>query len=136
MKHNDLSNKVSPRILLVAEDALIFQRQKPKKKASPVDGWVLHEMMVRQILWLFHKKDVNIEVVTYLGDEFGEALAEWLDDEGVPVAKVWSTTPGALARNIAYMPDLAAVYDANAERWLSYGSFGRYLERVQDFGDF
>jgi hypothetical protein len=92
--------------------------------------------MVRRILWLFHKKDVHIEIVTYLGDEFAEALADWLDDEQVPVSRVWSTTPERLARGIAYMPDLHTVYDPEASRWLSYGSKGKYLTDVNQVGDF
>jgi hypothetical protein len=135
MKNNDLSNSVSPRIVLVAENALIYQREK-SKKGRPVSGWVLYDDMVKRILWLFHKKDVHIEVVTYLGDDFAEALAEWLDDEMVPVSRVWSTTPGALARNIAYMPDLACVYDPDPSRWLSYGSFGRFINDINQLGEF
>ena len=92
--------------------------------------------MVRRILWLFFKKNLNIEVVTYLGDDFAEELAEWLDDEMVPVSRVWSTTPDALSRNIAYMPDLHTVYDPDPERWLAYGSKGRFISDINMLGDF
>jgi hypothetical protein len=134
MKNGDLSNRVSARILLVAEGALIYQVNKKGKRFR--DRWALHDLMMRQILWLFHKKDINVEVVTYLGDEFAENLAEWLDDEMVPVSRVWSTSPATLARNIAYMPDLACVYDPDPERWLTYGSFGRYITDATQVGDF
>jgi hypothetical protein len=134
MKNNDLSNKASPRILLVAENALVYQVDKKGKRIR--DNWALYTDMVKRILWLFHKKDVHIEVVTYLGDKFAEELADWLDDEMVPVSRVWSTSPGALARNIAYMPDLACVYDPDPERWLTYGSFGRFIDDINQLGDF
>lgn len=131
--NNDLSNKVSPRILLVAEGALIFQRSKKGKTIR--QQWVIYDMMVRRILWLFHQKDIGIEIVTYLGDEFAEELAEWLDDEMVPVARVWSTTPQRLQRNIAYMPDLAYVYDPDPERWLTYGGKGCFIQDINQLGN-
>jgi hypothetical protein len=134
MKNNDLSSSVTPRILLVAEGALIYSVNTKAKRFR--QQWALYDLMVRRILWLFHQKDVRIEIVTYLGDEIAEQLAEWLDDEMVPVSRVWSTSPESLARGIAYMPDLALVYDAEAERWLTYGAKGRYLTDVGQFGEF
>jgi hypothetical protein len=107
-----------------------------KKGKKISDQWKLYDLMVRRILWLFFKKNLNIEVVTYLGDDFAEELAEWLDDEMVPVSRVWSTTPDALARNIAYMPDLHTVYDPDPERWLAYGSKGRFISDINMLGDF
>lgn len=143
MQNGDLSNRVSPRVLLVFEGALGFcTDQKKFDKAiarkswgRSVRFWELNELMVRKILWLFHKKDVRTEVVTFLPAQFADELAEWLDEMDLPVHRVWSTTPEALGRQIAYMPDLACVYDPEPRRWLAYGAKGRFLTSVSQLGE-
>jgi len=145
MDKGDLSNKVSPRCLLVFEGALAFCTNEAKSskliakrrdEKALKEYWVLNEHLCRRILWLFHKKDITFEVVTFLGQQFAVELRYWLDSLDIPVHRVWATTPAALGRNIAYMPDLAFVYDPEPERWLMYGTKGVFLSDVNQVGDF
>lgn len=145
MEKGDLSNKVSPRILLVFEGALGFCRNETKAARLYRKGrhqqalneyWLLNETMVHRILWLFHKKDITFEVVTFLGHEFAVELKYWLDSLDIPVHRVWETTPTNLGRSIAYMPDLSYVYDPDPERWLMYGAKGVFLQDVNQIGSF
>lgn len=142
MLNGDLSNQVSARILLVFEGALGFctDEKRFSKAASrgnwerAIGYWELNELMMRRILWLFHKKDVHTEVVTFL-EGFGDEIAELLETHDLPVHRVWSTTPEHLGRQIAYMPDLACVYDPEPQRWLMYGGKGRFLTSAAQVGD-
>jgi hypothetical protein len=143
MEHGDLSNKVSPRILLVFENAMGFCTDRAKfdkavkrKHWDAASGlWDFNELMMRQILWLFWKKDVRTEVVTFLPGEFADLLLLRFDEIDLPIHRVWSTTPESLGRQIAYMPDLACVYDPEPSRWLMYGSKGRFLQHAAQLGE-
>lgn len=143
MEHGDLSNKVSPRVLLVFENAVGFcidrtQFEKELKRKHwdrALSYWDFNELMLRQILWLFHKKDVRTEVVTFLPAGFADVLMLGFDKIDLPIHRVWSTTPENLGRQIAYMPDLACVYDPEPARWLMYGSKGRFLTHAGQLGE-
>ena len=91
--------------------------------------------MVRQVLWLFHRKDVSTEIVTFLHPDFATEVKYLLDVNDIPVHRVWATTPENLGRQIAYMPDLACVYDPEPERWLMYGGKGRFLTSATQLGE-
>lgn len=142
MKHGDLSSRISPRILLVAEGALIgladdkmFDKWVARRRwDKAVECWFINELMARQILYLYWKKDVNIELVTFIGQEFCDALRTRMERESIPVSMVWFTTPTILARRIAYMPDLSSIYDPDPDRWLLYGSKGRYIQKESQLG--
>jgi hypothetical protein len=143
MLNGDLDNKVSPRLLLVFEGALGIKTDGPgfdravrkHRWAQVMDCWELNELMARRLLWLYYNRDVNYEIVTFLGDDFARELSLWINDVGLPVHRVWATTPDKLGRTIAYMPDLACVYDPEPTRWLMYGGKGRFLERVSQIGE-
>jgi len=143
MKGGDLSNEVTPRILLVWEGALGFcsddrKYQKAVRKGQwdkAITYWYLNDMMVRRIDWLFYKKNVRIEVVTFTSDDLAGEIAGLLDGENVPVSRVWYTTPEILSRKIAYMPDLAVVYDPEPHRWAAYGAKGRFITGVNQLGE-
>lgn len=143
MLHGDLSNRVSPRIVLVFESALGFCSDDRKfarhwghgRWDKAAQFWDLNELCARRLLWLYHKRDLNIEVVTFLGpQEWADAINEELLSE-LPLHRVWATTAVDLGRKIAYMPDLAMVYDPDPARWLMYGGKGRFLTSVHQIGE-
>lgn len=144
MQYGDLSNQVSPRILLIFEGSLGYLADVDRRKYAKVVRrgrwdlavryWHFNEMYVRQILWLYHKRNVNVEIVTFLGEDFAGELAARLDEEKIVVHDVWASTPTMLARQIPYMPDLSQVYDPEPDRWLTYGSKGTYIRSHTQLG--
>ena len=134
----DLSNKPAPKVLLVFEgavgfctDSKRFERMMKKEKWAPaMECWQPNELMIRRILYLFHKKNITFEVVTFLPDRFAAHLREWLDDLDVPIHRVWSSTPDKLARALSYMPDVLHVYDPDPSRFMRYGSKGSWLQDI------
>jgi hypothetical protein len=142
MHKGDLSNEVIPRILLVFEGAVGYlpdERKKAFDKAmskrhwdDAVALWELNDLMLRKIWDIMFRQHRDLDIITYLGKEFADMLAARLDEEDVPVRSVWATTPAILARKIALMPDVAAIYDPDPEHQFTYGSKGRVLQSVHD----
>lgn len=144
MERGDISNEAAPRILLVFEGALGFlpdtklkDYQRALRKHSwddAVSCWDLSEIMMRKILDLVLRRNLAVEVVTFISQPFADMLAARLDEEDVPVRRVWYSTPGRLSRRLAYMPDVAAVYDADEAHVFTYGSKGRLLTGADQLG--
>lgn len=137
MQGGDISNEVTPRLLVVFEGLIgVLPPQAARREAIArkmhqwsyaVSYWEIHEGIGKAIwdqVWRFHR---HIDVVTFLGKGFAEALEARLDDEQLPTGRVLSTTPDRLARQIASMPDVAAVYDPEPTRRFRYGGKGRHI---------
>jgi hypothetical protein len=145
MQKGDLSNEVIPRILLVFEnavgwlpDANIKAHAKARAKQHWEDAvacWDLNELMLRKIWDVTFRKSITVEVVTFLGAGFADCLAARLDEEDVPVHRVWATTPAQLARKITFMPDVAKIYDPDEAHVFTYGAKGCVLTDVHQLGE-
>lgn len=140
MDKGDISNEVSPRLVVVFEGmlgilpersgaGLLTQVRKFRSKQGQakraVSDYEINEPLgavIWDTVWRFR---YSVDVVTYLGEDFAEALTERLDFEGLPIGRVWADDPMRLARRIAHMPDLAAIYDN--ENHLMFGGKGRTL---------
>lgn len=136
MQGGDISNYVSPRLVCVFEGLIGLLPdtkaraqeavyRKAKRWARAARTYEVNEEMAKHIWDVYSRTDYSIDVVTYLGDDMAEAIAEVLDDERLPIGRVFATTPDQLARRIAHMPDLAAIYDPNPSHRFTYGSKGR-----------
>lgn len=145
MKNNDLSDSVIPCILLVFEGSLgILEKENEKEfhRAfthgwwdQAVSCWTFHELMSAKVWDVHARKGVAIEIVTFIGEAFGSALGQRIDAENLPVRRAWGTTVHQLARKMAYMPDLAAIYDPEPSRQFTWGGKGRVLQSVNQFGE-
>lgn len=145
MLNGDLSNVVTPRLVLVFEGSLGFL---PPDKVTEFNKlgsagqwnqavlcWDLHELMCRKIWDVTVRQSFQLEVVTYVGPpEFAESLQERFDDEGLPISRTTASTPARMARRLSYAPDIAYVYDANRDHAFTYGAKGRYLSDVNQLG--
>lgn len=141
MERGDISNEVVPRLVVAFEGMLGILPEKPKERTlltwprragkrqaqakRTVDAYDINDALARVIWDTTWRHKYSVDVVTYLGDDAVEALEARLDAEGLPIGRVWATTPERLARRLPYMPDVAAVFDN--EHHLIYGSKGRTL---------
>lgn len=136
MYKNDLSNRMMPRLVVVFEGAVgVVPDEKAKdyhkiisrRKVSDMDWWHaikcydLNNLILSKILDLHWRKDINVSVVTWLGEGAALAISERLDDEGIP-AGVFASTPVKLARELVYRPDIIAVYDPDPDHVFTYPS--------------
>ena len=148
MYKGDISNVVQPRVLLVFEGALGFIAGDAVEEFNALasegmwgeawDQWTLNEQMMGKIWQVVQKQSIQVSVVTLIvpqeySEVAGRGLQESLDSHGLPVSRVLAMPSKRLARELAYMPDVAAVYDANLDSWAMFGRKGKALTNVNDF---
>lgn len=146
MLKGNLSNVVQPRVLLVFEGALghisgsdVKEFNRLASAGDWFDAWSLwdiNEGMAGKIWQVTQKLFIQVSLVSFVAPEDGEAsygLQELMDKHGLPISEVISWSPKRLARELAYMPDVACVYDANPESWAMFGRKGRALTNINDF---
>jgi hypothetical protein len=130
----DISNGFQPCLLVVFEGLLGL----PPKQEARKRRWKLRKPTVREtvaeyeintlLLAQIRRTPYPVEVVTFEGPEFAEAVEERLDGLHALVRRVWATTPNELARIHITHPDVAAIYDPDYYRaLLTYGTKGRHL---------
>lgn len=151
MIKGDISNAVVPCVLIVFEGALGFidndQVDEFNRLVASGDWksawecWEMSDMLMRKIWDVTIRQGLTVGIVTLIPprkmcDDAAEALAEVLDDYRLPVNRVLARTPEEFARDIAYMPDVARVYDANQSTAGMWGSRGEYLRSVHRIGQF
>lgn len=144
MRGNDLSNKVSPRHVIVFEGGLAtlpLEREKDFQKSckrrrlwEAISYWQWNHLMLAQIERIVRNMDVNIEVCTWMTEDMAFAIGEELDKMNIPVRSVWASSPFKLAQDLAYLPDIAAIYDPDPEHVLTYGRRGVYLTNPSQIG--
>lgn len=144
MHKGDIDNKVTPRLLLVFEGALgnlPKESERSHKRAmkrgnwaKAVSLWKLNQELILRMWYVYRTLDKQIEIVSYLPEEFVEELALRLDQEAVPSSRVWASQPFLVARLTSFQPDISHIYDADPSRVFTYGSKGRILSNPNDFG--
>lgn len=145
MQGNDLANTPAPRIVLVAEGALMFCDAANQKKseramerrrwAEALEYWHVNDMMATRLWDLAMTVDLNLDVVTFLGpDSFAEELARWLAREELPVRTVFASTPSILGRAATFRKDIIRVYTPFRDQALTYGPKGRVITDVNQVG--
>jgi hypothetical protein len=138
----DLSNELVPRLVLVFEHLVgvvpnsleqvkfsTFVRTRRWRRA--VNVLVVNDLLAKQmwhVTWHLHHQ---LEVVTFLHPDAVEPIADWIDREDLPVHRVWNTEPNKLARKVATMPDLAAIFDPDPAHVLTFGRTGRIINPAQ-----
>lgn len=145
MKGGDLDNAVVPRIILVFEGALGFlpdsavkDYEKAVKKQRWDDAialWEFDEHMMRKIWDLTYRKSVTVEIVTFISQPFADVLAARLDEEDMPIRRVWYSTPARLSRQLAHMIDVSTVYDPDETHMFTYGAKGRVINDPNQLGE-
>lgn len=142
MQRGDISGDLVPRFVLVFEhlvgivpnslsrvsyEGLI--RTKRWKRAIPY--LLVNEPLAKQMWHVTWHLQHQLEVVTFLHPDAVEPIEHWIDRHDLPVHRVWSTEPNVLARKIATMPDLAAIFDPDPSHALTFGRKGRIINPAQ-----
>lgn len=144
MHKGDLSNHFQPCLLVVFEGLLGLPTRQEEGRVrrwfrQPTPRELIAEYEINTLLLAkIRHTPYPVEVVTFLGPEFADAIEERLDHHHALVRRVWNTTPQELARVHISMPDVAAIYDPDARRaFATYGSLGRHLlpENAQHLGE-
>jgi hypothetical protein len=145
MQNGNLSNVVTPRILVVFEglvghlDARKVRRYNELGSAGQwreaVALWELAPLALAKLNDIIIRRDIRVEIVTYvMPPEGAQALAERLDEESVPVSRVLASTPERTARRLAYGIDIARVYCQDPQHALMCGGKGFHATSVHHIG--
>lgn len=138
MQGGDISGDLVPRIVLVFEHLVgvlptasqgaqfsAYRRIRSWKRA--VRLFQVNDLLAKQmwhVTWHLHHQ---LEVVTFLHDDAVQPISDWIDEHDLPVHRVWYSEPNKLARKIATMPDLAAIFDPDPAHQLTFGRLGRII---------
>ncbi len=146
MLKGDLSNKMLPRLVVVFEGAVgvipddkrkaYIKFCQKKRWRDAVKCYELNDLMLSKLLDLRWRQDVNVNLVTWLHEDAAMAIEERMDDEGIPVGGCFYSTPSKLTRELAYAPDIVAVYDPDPDHIFTFGSKGVVLTDVNQIGRF
>ncbi|WP_188187600.1 hypothetical protein [Nonomuraea sp. SYSU D8015] len=134
MQGGDLSSEVLPTVLVVFETVIATppaagptrRWRKAKPPAADAFAW---DQTAEAALWrLTLRADVNVELVTFMGEEVASSIREVLRTQNFPARTAWAAdSPEALARQLAYMPYVSAVYDGDPVRQFTYGNRTRIV---------
>lgn len=138
MQDGDLSNEVAPRLLFVFEGTVATLPSKAtatkerlycrtKRWDRAVGLWEVSDRasaLLWDVLWRYHYR---FDIVTFRPFGFAQALMRRFDAEGFPVGNVRASSPSSLAQQLAYMPDVRYVYDADPDHVLTYGGRGVHM---------
>lgn len=138
MKGNDLDNFVVPRDIVVWEglmgllpdERLRLREAKFRERgkwAQAVALYTINEGLARRLWYLVWHHSNEVDLLTYHGREFAQALEKRIEREDLPFRSVWSEKPSVLARNIALLPHVRSIYDPDPNHQFLYGAKTRVL---------
>lgn len=142
MQGGDISNEVSPRLLVVWENLIgLLPTKADEAKASTylrfkrykraINVFELNEMAAARIWDVTWRMRYSVDVVTWLPEECVDPIQEWIDKYDLPVGHVTNDTPQNLSRRLAYMPQVAAVYSPDDHHQFTFGSKGRIISPMK-----
>ena len=137
MEKGDISNEVVPRLCLVFEGLVallppkLARRETVARKLGQwkrvINYYEPNEEMAKRIWDLTTRFSFQLECVTWYPVDTVEHIKSWIDDQDLPISRVFNSTPVLLSRSIAYRPNLAAIYDPDPSHRFTYGSKGRIV---------
>lgn len=137
MKGGDISNRSSPRVVIVWEN-LIGQlpEQKYGKEARLVarkkweralDLWVTNEQILHLVLDGWVRRDLNFDVLCTHPLGFAKHLNQRLEREGFPFGHMYNHSLMEFDQQLAYLPNVIAVFHGEENRPFLFGGRGQYL---------
>lgn len=149
MQGGDISNEVSPRLLVVFENLLgILPDKKAEAKAATylrlrqyrraVNTFEINEALAAKIWDVVWRYKYSVDVVTWVNERFANEVRDRLDREDLPIAHVSYENLNNFARKISYMPYVAAIYDPDPSHQFTFGGKTRILSpfNAAQFGTF
>jgi len=143
--NGDLSNEISPRVLIVFEGLIgwlppekVDEYVKHKDAGhwnSAISCFTINNQVLNKILYLTWKSNYNIHVVTWFPEAAAETIQEKLEMFSIPVRSVFSSSPEALAKMLVYNPDIVAVYDTVPQHVLTFGSKAKLITDINQIGE-
>lgn len=101
-----------------------------------VRSWTVHEKPLGRI-YAMHMRGIPVDIVTYLGYEYCEALRDYLEHLLVDVSRVeYFEDAEHFARALRISPDIQYVVDSDSARLKVYGHRAMAVRMGDDWGQF
>ena len=136
MLRGEISNKVGPAIMVVWEGvaAQVFTdhvRRGLRRSKDRRLRYIIDEVVEAALWRLMITTDINVEVVTFLGEKEAARISEIIKERNYPARWVRAfDSPGHLADRLAYEPWVMAVYDGDPRRQFTYGGLTRIVTQA------
>lgn len=138
MLGGDIDNTVVPRLVLVWEhllgllpdqraEAKVRNRLRFKRWQSACDVFVINEPLAHRIWDVTWRMNYSVDLITFIGPEFAEVVAKRIESEDLPIGHVKYENETQLARKLAHMPYVAAIYTPNPQHQFTFGAKGRVV---------
>jgi hypothetical protein len=139
VQRGDIDNELVPRLVLVFENLIGVVSGRPlsaqafqtyvrtKRWKRAVSYLAVNDPLAKQMWHVTWHLGYQLEAVTYLHEDAVQPISDWIDRNDLPVHRVWYSEPNKLARKIATMPDLAAIFDPDPAHTLTFGRKGRII---------
>lgn len=138
MEGGDLANSVTPRLLFLWERVVA---DLPKDHRTHEDVlvrfrrwhracglWDINPLIKAHIWDLWLRYDLRVDVVvTSRPAAFADEVTARLDQEDVPVKRVFAMESHVLARKLVMMPDVKAVFFGDRNQQFTFGHYGRFV---------
>jgi hypothetical protein len=144
MRGNDLSNASAPRYIIVWEGGMAHLPEESKAAYDravrlrrwweAIACWMYNPSVINQIERLARNAEINIEIITWMGDDAAMAIQEDMEEINIPVRGVFASSPGQFSRDLAFLPDIAYIYDPDPGHVLTYGRKGVIFKNANQIG--
>lgn len=144
MRGGTLDNKVLPRIVVVFDGSLGYVPTELaeqfnihyilREREHAVSLMRLDKLMTAKLLDITRRLEINVDLVTWMEPEYADLISDMMNSYSIPVRSCFPSSPQELARDLAYNPDIVAVYDPDPANMFVYGSKGIYLQNPNQIG--
>ena len=112
----------------VKVQAIEAKFRKRKKWDEAVSCYEVNELLARKVWDITWRGFLQLDLITFLGNDFAKALESRMERENMPFSRVWATEPNVLARSIALQPDIRTIYVADPAQQFTFGGKGQVLD--------
>lgn len=131
MEKGDLGTWVQNRVIVVIEAVLCtpkYERKLLRKHLTDPDQWNWSLVAIKSIVDRMNRLNSPVDLITYLGDDFRDTAADWLERYDVPVSSIASVDFGAFTESLKWRPEVMYVFDDDPDRIAHYGQKGYLVQ--------
>ena len=138
MQNGDLEAHVRDRILVVIEGVLCLPIQEQTRKWGRQRTVAYHinwyEVPLKRLIVVNERNpDLDVELISFMSQDFVDRAAEYLDMAEVPYSSIKYWDFNAFAGVLKFQRRLRAIYDSDPERLQRYGQVGIQVQPGSDF---
>lgn len=138
MERGDLELWTRPRYVVVVEGVLcrvepVLRERRLRKSVVTGFNAQWYDVPLKRLLYMKDRwPNTAQDLVTFLGQEFCDQAAEFLDEAGLQYDEIHYTKLDTFANTLRYKPDIQSVYDSDPARLDRFGQLGHAVVPGED----